>query len=272
MTPGRAGSKRVSRFTTLLDAATDETFVTTSDAADLAALVEAVDGWSADGSVRVLTDDDTVRELRRTFLLSSQVADLTESGVVEARAESTDDPLSSLVVTDDRVSTLVGVSTDVVAAMNTEATPFVDEVRQELQRRWERAESLSLRAPPYSRMLETLEDELGAAVRTDVERLLETTSASQRTEMMDPVQVSLLVGAKNEVQFYELGRWGETTGLASRAKFSREKQTLEEAGLIDTEKIPRDIGRPRQRLVPGETLEHSKASEIVEAAERALFE
>ena len=81
-----------------------------------------------------------------------------------------------------------------------------------------------------------------------------------------------LVGAKNQVQFYELGLWGESEGVASRAKFSREKQTLEEHGLIDTEKVPTDVGRPRQRLVLADRLAETDPPELVRSARELLPE
>jgi DNA-binding MarR family transcriptional regulator len=42
---------------------------------------------------------------------------------------------------------------------------------------------------------------------------------------------------------------GEDTGVASKATFSRVKTRLEDRDLIETEKVPIDVGRPRLRLV-----------------------
>jgi predicted transcriptional regulator len=41
-------------------------------------------------------------------------------------------------------------------------------------------------------------------------------------------------------------------GIASKATFSRTKTKLEDMGLIDTEKVPIDVGRPRLRLKLGD--------------------
>ncbi|WP_256370423.1 DUF5821 family protein [Halorubrum sp. SD690R] len=42
--------------------------------------------------------------------------------------------------------------------------------------------------------------------------------------------------------------------MASKATFSRAKSALEDAGLIETEKVPLDIGRPRLRLIATDEL------------------
>jgi predicted transcriptional regulator len=51
---------------------------------------------------------------------------------------------------------------------------------------------------------------------------------------------------------YDLSKWGEDVGVASKATFSRVKTNLEEQGLLDTEKVPIDVGRPRLRLLLGD--------------------
>jgi hypothetical protein len=47
---------------------------------------------------------------------------------------------------------------------------------------------------------------------------------------------------------YDISRWGEDVAIASKATFSRTKSQMEDAGLIETEKVPIDVGRPRLRL------------------------
>ena len=74
----------------------------------------------------------------------------------------------------------------------------------------------------------------------------------------------LLAAARNEQLLYDVSRWGEEVGLASKATFSRTKTALENAGLVGTEKVPIDVGRPRLRL----TLAPELAGQPVDALAR----
>ncbi|MFB6186598.1 MAG: DUF5821 family protein, partial [Halobacteriaceae archaeon] len=82
---------------------------------------------------------------------------------------------------------------------------------------------------------------------------------------------SLLVAAKNDVLLYNISKWGEDSGLASKATFSRTKSRLEEQGLIDTEKVPIDVGRPRLKLrLADPRLEEASPSELANVAQSVL--
>src|SRR5699024_7273037 len=85
------------------------------------------------------------------------------------------------------------------------------------------------------------------------------------------VGVSVLVAAKHGELLYDISVWGEDVGLASRATFSRIKAQLEEEGLITTEKVPIDVGRPRMRLRLGdEQLREADVTELASAAHGKL--
>ena len=59
--------------------------------------------------------------------------------------------------------------------------------------------------------------------------------------------------------------------MASKATFSRTKTRLEERGLIETEKVPIDVGRPRLRLLLGEErLREADAEELASVARELL--
>jgi hypothetical protein len=84
---------------------------------------------------------------------------------------------------------------------------------------------------------------------------------------LDEVAISLLVAAKHEVQLYDISKWGEDVGLASKATFSRTKTRLEDQGLLDTEKIPMDVSRPRLRLQLGnERLNEASTDQLASVA------
>ena len=66
------------------------------------------------------------------------------------------------------------------------------------------------------------------------------------------------------VQLYGVRMDKRFSTLASRATFSRKKTAFEEMGLIETEKVSIDVGRPRQRLVLGdERLQGVDAGELM---------
>jgi hypothetical protein len=70
---------------------------------------------------------------------------------------------------------------------------------------------------------------------------------------------------------YDISKWGEDVGIASKATFSRTKSKLEESDLITTEKVPIDVGRPRLRLkFQNESLASAGPSEIIQVAQKTL--
>jgi len=90
-------------------------------------------------------------------------------------------------------------------------------------------------------------------------------------EGLDEVTISLLVAARNGELLYDISEVGRDIGLAARATFSRTKTTLEDMGLIDTEKVPIDVGRPRLRLMLGdERLEDASTDELASVAQSLL--
>jgi hypothetical protein len=91
---------------------------------------------------------------------------------------------------------------------------------------------------------------LGEQTRADFDAVL--ASLDSVGDDLDEVAIALLVTAKNEQLLYDVSRWGEDVGMASKATFSRTKTNLEDAGLLDTEKVPIDVSRPRQRLLLGD--------------------
>lgn len=269
---------REEAFDDVLEDLSGEVLLTTSSIDDFASLVAVLEAGAEsddDGTrVNVLTTAETAKALRQTFVLASRVVDLIEADVLAVRAAEPRAPFSTVLIGDLAVRSVAGVAPDAVTTLSADADEsLVESAREAFLKRWEDAAEFSTRAPPYSRMVDSVETTLGETVREDLETLFGLSAALTPAETeMDPVQQSLLVGAKNEVQFYELGLWGESEGVASRAKFSREKQTLEELDLVATEKIPTDVGRPRQRLVLGGAVDTDDVEELYETAREALAE
>src|SRR5699024_1156878 len=148
---------------------------------------------------------------------------------------------------------------------------FVAAVRERWNSLWEDGEQFNLRTPAYSHVLETLVDEFDSALEADFETVLESIGDMDTDDWLEEVAVSLLVAAKHEELLYDISRWGEDAGVASKATFSRKKTQLEEQGLLETEKVPIDVGRPRLRLLLGEErLREADAEELANVARDLL--
>ncbi|PSP70598.1 hypothetical protein BRC80_08215 [Halobacteriales archaeon QH_9_66_26] len=216
-------------------------------------------------TVRLLATESVLKTVTSDFTVAGTAADLVAAGVLSLRTteERLDGPL---LCTDEAVVSVV--STDEHAAgLVTRDETFVEAARTGYTEQWDDADEFRLRTPPLSRVHETLGDEFGPDVRADFERMRTALGTQRGDGEVDEVVVSLLAAAKNEQLLYDISTWGEHVGVASRATFSRKKATLEEGGLIDTEKVPIDVGRPRLRLLLGdERLHEADTDELVSVA------
>ncbi|SFR58917.1 transcriptional regulator TbsP [Halogeometricum limi] len=201
--------------------------------------------------VKVVADESLLKDVMDDFIVASNAADLVSSGDLSMRvsADGTENPL---LITEDAVVSLVTAG-DHVAGLVTTDEEFVAAARSTYTTRWEEASDYKLRTPPITAVRTSLEDEISPDARTDFDAVLSSLQTARGDgDGLDEVTISLLVAAKNEVLLYDISKWGEDVGIASKATFSRTKTKLEEMGLIDTEKVPIDVGRPRLRLKLGD--------------------
>jgi len=214
----------------------------------LEVLVDAAKSTSADiPEIRVLGEEATLKAAMEDFLIASTTADLVEAETLSIRTVPKNGR-SSMCVTQESVTALIEAG-DRVGGLSSEDATFSESVYEAIAEEWEHAEPYRLRTPALSRITETLEKDIDSAVRDDFEAIIEgLESAKGDGEGLDEVTISLLVAARNNVLLYDISKWGEDVGIASKATFSRTKTKLEEQGLIDTEKVPIDVGRPRLRL------------------------
>jgi hypothetical protein len=197
-------------------------------------------------SIRVLAEAAVLKDVMDDFVVASNAADHVASETLSVRTGT--GSANALVITDASVWALVGTG-DHVAALGTDEDAFVAAARETYESQWERAEPFNLRTPPLSVVRETLGRDIGQDTRADFDATLDALqSAREATGEFDEVTLTLLVAARNDVLLYDISKWGEEVGIASKATFSRTKTTLEEEGLIRTEKVPIDVGRPRLRL------------------------
>lgn len=108
------------------------------------------------------------------------------------------------------------------------------------------------RAPTRSEIYVAFRDRFDAELAREVLALVDATDELYREDACNQLVCPYLVGARHGVHHYDLRRAGEESGLASQATFSRIKVGLVEDGVIDTERVQRTVGRPRQRIVLGD--------------------
>ena len=238
-----------SLLATVLDDIDGTVYLVNPDAETFDALVGGL-GESSDASVRLFGDERMLKDVLDDFIVGSTAADLIEAGRLELR--TLDEPSNTLLVTNDRVMAIVDAGGD-VAALATDDEGFVDSANEQYATAWDEAEEFNLRTPAISRVRQSLSEDIGTDVAEDFDNVLSSMETARGDgDGLDEVTISLLVAAKNEELLYDISKWGEDVGIASKATFSRTKTRLEELGLIDTEKVPIDVGRPRLRLVLGD--------------------
>jgi hypothetical protein len=220
--------------------------------------------------VRMLADGRTVRKVMEDFIVASTAADLIDGGHLSIKTVE-GGPENSMFVTEDSVMALVTAG-DHVACLATGDGSFVREAYDNYDEEWTEAEDYSLRTPPISQVRETLSEDMSTDAEADFQEALSSLGTARGNgDGLDEVTISLLVAAKNEALFYDVSKWGEDVGVASKATFSRMKNELEDSGLIETEKVPVDVGRPRQRLTLSDArLEAASGGQLATVAETIL--
>jgi len=214
---------------------------------------------------RVLAAESALKSVRDHTSRAAHAAELVNEGSLQLRSlGSPQVGLPPLIVSDDHVHSLV-VLDSVVSTISRENTAMAASVENDLDEFWEAADSFDLRTPGWSHMLTSLEDRFGTEVATDFERVLSATDdADIDSSEIDEIAIAIFAASANGVLLYDIGRWGEDIGFASKATFSRTKGQMEDAGLITTEKVPIDVGRPRQRLrIADDRLEGADATEVI---------
>lgn len=215
-----------------------------------ALVTDCSDTLLSNTNVRLLSDEQLLKDVMDDFIVASNAAELVDSDVLTLRTGDISEP-NSLVVTTNSTVTIVQVNNR-VAGMVADDTEFVADVRGLYEQTFESAASYPLRTPAISSVRSTLASEIGDETRSDFDSMLTTLQTARGDgKGLNEVTISLLVAAKNNVLLYDISKWGEDVGIASKATFSRTKTELEESGLIDTEKVPIDVGRPRLRLKLG---------------------
>jgi len=228
----------------------DETLLVVDPSKEtLVSLIEAATARDDFPMVSVLAAEQVLKSVGDAFPAASRAAALIAADeltlrLLPAAAEN------ALFASASRVVALVDAG-DQIGALATTDDEFVTAVFNSQQAAFADATEYDLRTPPIGRVRETLATAIGETVRDDFDAVFDAVTRDGDSAL-DAVTVSLLVAARNDVLLYDISKWGEDVGIASKATFSRTKSRLEDAGVIDTEKVPIDVGRPRLRLTLGD--------------------
>ncbi len=212
--------------------------------------------------LQVLAREDALKEAFSDFLLASQTADLIAEGTLEIRTTESV-PGNALVLSDSALSVIVTAGPNTAALTTTDGS-FVPDSFRYFSGVWEDAESYSLRTPALSKIQQSLRESIGPEVEADFNTMVYALDTARDSGVgLDEVMICLLVAAKNQELLYDISKWGEDVGIASKATFSRTKTELENLGIVDTEKVPIEVGRPRLRLkFSHEELKETSAEEL----------
>jgi hypothetical protein len=208
----------------------------------LAEIGESIEGLP---EIRVIGRHEALRQFRQDFLMGSRIADLVADGSVSLRETELSEQ-TPMVVGDGRLNSLVLVE-DVATAIETDEPSFLPEAVESCAELWENAEEYRVRTPPLGDLLVSIREDLGPEFERGFQASLDVAQGLRDRTQFHEVKAALVVAAENEMLHYDVSKWGEDSGLASTASFSRHKSKLEE-DVIDTEKQPVEMGRPRQRL------------------------
>jgi len=264
----------------LLEPAVDDILKKTVSAADgellvvdpsketLEALVSVAAEAETDLDVSVLARETVLKQVTSDFIFASRMADLVAAEQLSLHVLDTVAD-NSLLLWDDAVLAIVS-GTDSVSALAATDVDFIRSVQASYEAQISDAPVFSLRTPPLSEVRKTLQMEISAAAQTDFDAMLGSIDRMGENEPVDEVVISLLTAAKNDVLLYDISKWGEDVGVASKATFSRTKTRLEDAAVIETEKVPIDVGRPRLRLTLSPTLTTKEPAAIVAATREAI--
>ncbi|WP_224449470.1 transcriptional regulator TbsP [Haloprofundus salilacus] len=235
-----------------LEDADDDLFIVDPSAEAVEELVAVATSVDTElPNIRMVADEGILKDVMGDFIVASNAADLIDAGALSMRT-TTEEVDNALLVTRDAVMALV-TADGRVAALTTEDDEFVEAAFETYETLWQESPDFKLRTPPISRVRDTLGAEISDQAESDFDAVLASLETARGDgDGLDEVTISLLVAAKNDVLLYDISKWGEDVGIASKATFSRTKTKLEDMGLIDTEKVPIDVGRPRLRLKLGD--------------------
>ncbi len=193
---------------------------------------------------KIIADENVLRSLRKDFLTSSKTAELIEIEHLELMSMNEEQISGCIIKSGNSLRCVVDIIDSVVIS---EQQHYDDDVQNSVESI--STENYNIRTPPLQNIYDSMREKLGDEVANDYKSVIDGVEQfGSGIGEMDEIAAALLVAAQHGVLLYDVSKWGEDCGLASKATFSRTKTTLEERGYIVTEKVPIEVGRPRLKL------------------------
>lgn len=206
-----------------------------------------------------------LNSLRRHFPSATRAAELVSREQLTL-TPSPPDGWGSVVANRDGALAVSQVA-DHRLAFETSAVP--EELIDTCARHRETGEEFDLRTPAWGTVTETLAETLGEPVRDDFTTAIETID-SMTDPVIDETGCALLVAARHELLLYDVSGWGDDIRLCSKATFSRVKGELDDAAVLESEKVQMEIGRPRLRLTLADEYASLSVPELLRKVNTAI--
>ena len=206
----------------------------------------------------ILGREPDLHKIRRQFSTASLASDLIADGELTLTA-SCPTGRGMLAVTDTTIYPIAHVEGQLFVCNISDDPGGLRETCETIQG----TERFDLRTPGWTRTVETLDETFSPAVRKDFTTAVTKTASIGKEATVDEVVIALLIAAKHELLLYNISRWGDDIQLCSQATFSRIKGKLEDHEVIETTKVPVDVGRPRLRLRLAEPYSSLSTSELI---------
>jgi hypothetical protein len=215
--------------------------------------------------LHVLATEAELKSLRRRFLSASRAAELISHDQLTLTPSVPDG--WGTVVTSKNAALAVAYVADHQLAFETTAVP--DGLIDTCASHHEAGKQFDLRTPPWVTVTETLAETLGEAVRDDFTTAIEVMDSLSKPAI-DEAGCALLVAARHERLLYDVSGWGDDIRLCSKATFSRVKGDLDDAAILESEKVQMDVGRPRLRLTLADEYASLSVPELLREVNAAI--
>jgi hypothetical protein len=213
-------------------------------------------------TIRVLARHESLVWLRDTFSAASRIHTLVDERTVHLR-DATLDTRVPVLVGEAALFSLVVVN-DVARDFYVGDSDFVAEVRAECDELLANSDTYHLRAPVIPEAMREAQERLGTRFCEGFQACFTVADSFTVPRDFQPVRATIVIAAAEGLLHYDVSKWGESVGVASTASFSRHKMALEDEGVIETDKEPVPMGRPRQRLLLTEEYQTQLEAEGIE--------